>query len=53
MSTWRYQQEFECVFCETSDQIFSFDVIRSAFDPAVTPLFNSEEIVRMAQGAAI
>jgi hypothetical protein len=53
MSAWRFQQEFECVFCETSDQIFSFDIIQQAFDPAVTPLFSSDEIVRMAQGAMI
>jgi terminase large subunit-like protein len=53
MSEWRFKQEFECQFVETSDQIFSYDVIRAAFDPAVTPLFTSDEIVRMAQGAAI
>jgi Terminase large subunit, T4likevirus-type, N-terminal len=52
MSEWRFKQEYECVFCETSDQIFSFDAIRAAFDPAVTPLFTPDEIIRMAGAAA-
>jgi hypothetical protein len=52
MSEWRFKQEYECVFCETSDQIFSFDTIRAAFDPAVTPLFTPDEIIRMAGAAA-
>ncbi|SIN82875.1 Terminase-like family protein [Bradyrhizobium erythrophlei] len=52
MSEWRFRQEYMCEFVETVDQIFSYDVIRAAFDPAVTPLFSSEEIVRMAAGAA-
>jgi hypothetical protein len=52
MSEWRFKQEFECQFVETSDQIFSYDVIRAAFDPAVTPLFTSDEIIRMAGAAA-
>jgi hypothetical protein len=52
MSEWRYRQEYLCEFVETSDQIFSYDVIRAAFDPAVTPLFTSDEVVRMAGAAA-
>jgi hypothetical protein len=48
MSEWRFKHEYECVFCETSDQIFSFDVVRQAFDADVKPLFTQEEIVRMA-----
>jgi hypothetical protein len=52
MSEWRFKQEYECVFCETSDQIFSFDTIRNAFDASVKPLFSSDEIVRMAGAAA-
>jgi hypothetical protein len=52
MSEWRFRQEYMCEFVETVDQIFSYDVIRAAFDPAVTPLFSSDEIVRMAGSAA-
>jgi hypothetical protein len=52
MSEWRFRQEYLCEFVETVDQIFSYDVIRAAFDPAVTPLFSSEEIIRMAGAAA-
>jgi hypothetical protein len=47
MSEWRYRQEYLCEFVETSDQIFSFDVIRAMFDPDVRPLFTHEEIVMM------
>jgi hypothetical protein len=52
MSEWRFRQEYMCEFVETVDQIFSYDVIRAAFDPAVTPLFSADEIVRMAGAAA-
>jgi hypothetical protein len=52
MSEWRFRQEYMLEFVETSDQIFSYDVIRAAFDPSVKPLFSSEEIVRMAGAAA-
>jgi len=52
MSEWRFRQEYMCEFVETIDQIFSYDVIRAAFDPAVKPLFSSEEVVRMAGAAA-
>ena len=53
MSEWRFRQEYLCEFVETVDQIFSYDVIRAAFDPAVTPLFDAQDIARMAQGAAV
>jgi hypothetical protein len=52
MSEWRYRQEFDCQFVETVDQIFSYDTIRAAFDPSVTPLFSVEEVIRMAGSAA-
>ena len=52
MSEWRFRQEYMCEFVETVDQIFSYDVIRAAFDPAVTPLFTSTEIIQMAGAAA-
>jgi hypothetical protein len=52
MSEWRFKQEFECQFVETVDQIFSYDVIRAAFDADAKPLFTSDEIIRMAGAAA-
>jgi hypothetical protein len=52
MSEWRFRQEYMCEFVETVDQIFSYDVIRNAFDPDVKPLFSSDEIIRMAGAAA-
>jgi len=51
MSEWRFRQEYLCEFVETVDQIFSYDVIRAAFDPAVKPIFTYEELIRIA-GAA-
>ena len=44
MSEWRFKQEYECEFCETSDQVFSYDTIRKMFDPSVTPLFSAQEL---------
>jgi hypothetical protein len=52
MSEWRFRQEYMCEFVETVDQIFSYDVIRAAFDADVKPLFTSDEIIRMAGAAA-
>ena len=51
MGEWRYVQEFDCQFVETNDQVFSFDIIRAAFDHSVKPLFTAEEIIQIA-GAA-
>jgi len=47
MSEWRFKQEYECVFCETTDQVFGFDTIRAMFVPAVRPLFTNEEVMMM------
>jgi Terminase large subunit, T4likevirus-type, N-terminal len=52
MSEWRFRQEYLCQFVETVDQIFSYDTIRAAFDPNVTPLFSADEIIKMAGAAA-
>jgi hypothetical protein len=37
-----YRQEYECSFEDTEDQVFSFEDVRGALDPGVTPLFGSE-----------
>jgi hypothetical protein len=47
MSEWRFRQEYSCEFVETTDQVFSYDVIRAMFDPDVRPLFSHEEVMMM------
>jgi hypothetical protein len=37
----RYAQEYFCEFLETSYQIFGRDLVMSAFDQSVTPLFST------------
>jgi hypothetical protein len=36
---WWYQQEYQCEFVETDDQVFRYDDIADAFDPDLPPLF--------------
>ena len=36
---WVYQQEYECQFSETVDQIFGYDLVTQAVSPDVQPLF--------------
>jgi hypothetical protein len=36
-----FRQEFLCEFCETLDQVFSYDTIQSAFSDDVKPLFGN------------
>jgi len=35
-----YRQEFMCEFVETVDQVFGYDLVQSAFDENVKPLFG-------------
>jgi hypothetical protein len=39
MSPWFYQQEYCCVFGETVDQVFGYDVVQTALTPDVKPFF--------------
>ncbi len=39
-----FKQEYECLFLETSDQIFSYEDINAALDPNLTPLFQTENL---------
>lgn len=39
MGDWWYRQEYGCEFVETADQLFSYDLVRSALSNAVAPLF--------------
>jgi Terminase large subunit, T4likevirus-type, N-terminal len=37
---WIYQQEYECQFVDTEDQVFSYDLVQAAISDNVTPLFE-------------
>lgn len=37
---WVYRQEYGCEFVETDDQVFGYDLVKSAITPEVTPLFE-------------
>lgn len=39
LGDWWFKQEYECQFVETVDQVFSYDLIQSAMDSTLTPLF--------------
>jgi hypothetical protein len=36
---WWYRQEYDCDFVATEDQVFAYDLVMGAVDPAITPLF--------------
>ncbi len=40
MPLWVYQQEYECVFGETVDHVFGYDLVMRALSPDVAPLFG-------------
>jgi hypothetical protein len=44
LGPWWYQQEYCCVFGETTDQLFGYDVVMAAITPTVTPLFAEATI---------
>lgn len=39
LGDWWFRQEYECQFVETVDQVFGYDLVMSAIDPTVKPLF--------------
>lgn len=41
LGDWWYSQEFLCEFRDTTDQVFSYEVVMAAMDDAVQPLFLS------------
>jgi len=43
----RFNSEYECVFCEPEDSLFSYDQINSAFDDALEPLFDPTELAAL------
>jgi len=42
LGRWFYAQEWECQFSETTDQLFSHDVVMAAITPDVKPLFGGK-----------
>ena len=34
-----FRQEFNCEFVETTDQVFGYDMVQSAFNENIKPLF--------------
>jgi hypothetical protein len=40
LGEWWYRQEYECAFVETSDQVFSYDLVMGAITADVKPLFG-------------
>jgi hypothetical protein len=40
LPAWVYRQEYECSFEETEDQVFGYDLVRSAITGDVKPLFE-------------
>jgi hypothetical protein len=41
LPSWVYRQEYECSFEETSDQVFTHDMVQAAVTSDVTPLFGA------------
>jgi len=41
MSPWFFQQEYNCVFGETVDQVFAYDLVQTALTSDVKPFFMS------------
>jgi hypothetical protein len=39
LGDWWFSQEYLCEFRDTTDQVFSYDVVMSAISPDITPLF--------------
>ena len=45
---WRFRQEYLCEFVETTDQLFSFDLVQAAFSDEIEPLFTGAELAAIA-----
>lgn len=42
MGDWWYSQEYMCEFRETTDQVFSYDLVMAAMNPDIKPLFTDD-----------
>jgi hypothetical protein len=47
LGPWFFDQEYYCRFNDTTDQVFSYDLINAAIDPAVKPLFPVNRVVEL------
>ena len=39
LGPWWYRQEYECQFSDTTDQVFSYDVLQASLSDEIAPLF--------------
>lgn len=39
-----FSQEYECVFADTADQVFNYDIVMEAMDASIAPLFGGGKI---------
>lgn len=44
IGSWWYEQEYQCSFVETNDQVFSYDDINAALSPDIKPLFQRSSL---------
>ena len=51
LGDWWYQQEYFCQFMEMTDSLFTYDMITSAFDADVKPLFPAQAGAQLEQNA--
>ena len=47
LPAWKFEQEFNCVFGNSENQIFSSDMVRAAFTKTIKPLFTATELNAM------
>jgi hypothetical protein len=47
LGPWFFDQEYFCRFNDTTDQVFSYDLISAAIDPAVKPLFPVNRVIEL------
>ena len=48
---WRFRQEYLCEFVETTDQLFSYDLVQAPSSDEIEPLFTGAELAAIAGGA--
>ena len=47
LGPWFFDQEYFCRFKDTTDQVFSYDLISAAIDPDLKPLFPVNRVVEL------
>ena len=46
LGQWWFRQEYECEFTDTDQSIFSYDLVHSALDDGLKPLFDVSDRAR-------